>query len=224
MSATTGSTHLTGSEQELRVEMCRIGRAMWERGYVAANDGNVSVRLPDGSVLCTPTGVSKGFMTPSMLPVVALDGSVLRDGAGRAPSSEVQMHLRAYQLDDRVGAVVHAHPPYATAFAIKGEALTGLMMPETIVMMPEVPLAPYGAPSTMEVPDSIAPFIRTHHGCLLEHHGALTWGTDLMTAYLGMERLEYSARMTALVREIDGERELSPERVARVRQIFGVTR
>ncbi|WP_372593376.1 class II aldolase/adducin family protein [Actinotalea sp.] len=223
MSATTGAG-TPPSEQELRVELCRVGRAMWERGYVSANDGNVSVRLPDGSVLCTPTGVSKGFMTPEMLPVVALDGTVLRDGDGRGPSSEVLMHLRAYTTDERVGAVVHAHPLYATAFAIKGEALTGLLMPETIVMMPEVPLAPYATPSTVEVPDSIEPFIRSHHGCLLEHHGALTWGPDLMTAYLGMERLEYSARMTATVRQLGGERELSPERVAELRRIFGVDR
>lgn len=215
MAATTGST-----EQQLREQVVRIGRAMWERGLVSANDGNVSVRLADGSVLCTPTGVSKGFMTPEMLPVVALDGTTLRGDL--RPSSEVLMHLRAYLEDSSVGAVVHAHPLYATAFAIKGEDLTGLMMPESVVAMPEVPLAPYATPSTQEVPDSIAPFVRTHTGCLLEHHGALTWGPDLMTAYLAMERLEYSAHMTALTRQIDGERQLSPERVAAVRRQFAI--
>ncbi|MDO8121966.1 class II aldolase/adducin family protein [Isoptericola sp. b490] len=215
MAATTGST-----EEELREQVVRVGRAMWERGLVSANDGNVSVRLTDGSVLCTPTGVSKGFMTADMLPVVALDGTTLR-GSLR-PSSEVLMHLRAYLEDPGVGAVVHAHPLYATAFAIKGEALTGLMMPESVVAMPEVPLAPYATPSTQEVPDSIAPFVRTHTGCLLEHHGALTWGADLMTAYLAMERLEYSAQITVLTRQIDGERQLSPERVAAVRHRFNI--
>lgn len=221
MGTTTGS--LRGAEAVLREEMCRIGRAMWERGMVAANDGNISVRLPDGSILCTPTGTSKGFLTPDLLPVVALDGTVRSLGAGdRHPSTEVRMHLRAYQADPSVGAVVHAHPLHATAFAIKGEPLTGLMMPESVVAMPEVPLAPYAAPSTDEVPDSVEPFIRSHTGCLLEHHGALTWGPDLMTAYLTMERLEYSAQMTVLVRQIDGERQLSAERVAQVRQIFGV--
>lgn len=215
MAATTGST-----EEQLREQVVRIGRVMWERGLVSANDGNVSVRLADGSVLCTPTGVSKGFMTPEMLPVVALDGTTLRGDL--RPSSEVLMHLRAYLEDPAVGAVVHAHPLYATAFAIKGEPLTGLMMPESVVAMPEVPLAPYATPSTQEVPDSIAPFVRSHTGCLLEHHGALTWGPDLMTAYLAMERLEYSAHMTALTRQIGGERQLSAERVAQVRQQFGI--
>ncbi|MCV2393052.1 class II aldolase/adducin family protein [Actinotalea sp. M2MS4P-6] len=215
MGATTGST-----EVQLREQVVRLGRAMWERGLVSANDGNVSVRLPDGNVLCTPTGVSKGFMTPEMLPVVALDGTPLR-GELR-PSSEVLMHLRAYLEDPAVGAVVHAHPLHATAFAIKGEPLTGLMMPESVVAMPEVPLAPYATPSTSQVPDSIAPFVRSHTGCLLEHHGALTWGPDLMTAYLAMERLEYTARITVLARQIDGERQLSPERVAEVRRRFGI--
>jgi L-fuculose-phosphate aldolase len=221
MSETTESTATAGSDDRaLRDLVCQIGQAMWARGRVAANDGNISVRLADGSVLCTPTGVSKGFMTPDMLPVVAMDGTVLH-GEHR-PSTEVLMHLRAYAEDPAVRAVVHAHPLHATAFAIKGEALTGLMMPESVVAMPEVPLAPYATPSTEEVPDSIAPFIRTHHGCLLEHHGALTWGPDLMTAYLAMERLEYAAAMTATVRQIDGERHLSPERVSQIRRRFGV--
>lgn len=207
-------------EARLRAEICEIGRALWQRGMIAANDGNVSALLPDGTVLCTPTLVSKGFMTPEMLPVVALDGTVLR--GERRPSTEVLMHLRVYREDAAVGAVVHAHPMYATAFAIKGEPLVGLMMPESVVAMPEVPLAPYATPSTREVPDSVAPFVGTHTACLLEHHGALSWGPDLMTAYLAMERLEYVAQMTALVRQIGGERTLSAERVAEVRRTFGI--
>ena len=224
MSETTGSQPRDENvEARLREQICEVGRALWTRGMVAANDGNISARLPDGSVLCTPTGVSKGFMRPEMLPVVALDGAVLQLGAGLPPSTEVLMHLRAYQASDRVGAVVHAHPLHATAFAIKGEALVGKMMPESIVAMPEVTLAPYATPSTPEVPDSIEPFIRTHTGCLLEHHGALTWGTDLMSAYLTMERLEYSAQMTFLARQIDGERDLSAERIAQLQRQFGIT-
>ncbi len=218
----TGRPSPADVEAGLRRDLCEIGRKMWHRGMVAANDGNVSVRLPDGRILCTPTGVSKGALRENQLPVVALDGSVLDAGENWQPSSEIRMHLRAYEVSDKVGAVVHAHPPYATAFAIKGEALTGTMMPESVVAMPEIPLAPYATPSTHEVPDSIEPFIRTHRGCLLEHHGALTWAGDLMTAYLAMERLEYSAYMTFLVRQIDGERHLSPERIAAVRRQFGL--
>ena len=210
-------------EAELRREICDIGRNLWTRGMVAANDGNISAQLPDGTIVCTPTGVSKGYLTPAMLPVVDLDGAVVALGAGaRQPSTEILMHLRAYQTSAEVGAVVHAHPPYATAFAIKGEALVGKLMPESIVAMPEIPLAPYATPSTDEVPDSIEPYVRSHPGCLLEHHGAITWAGDLMTAYLAMERLEYSAFMTYLVRQIDGERQLSPERIAAVQRTFGI--
>ena len=211
------------TEASLREQMCDIGRSMWTKGMVAANDGNISALLPDGTILCTPTGVSKGFMTPAMLPVVDIDGGIVSLGKGdRQPSSEVRMHLRAYQTSDLIGAVVHAHSPYATAFAIKGEALVGKLMPESIVAMPEIPLAPYATPSTDEVPDSIEPFVRSHPGCLLEHHGAITWAGDLMTAYMAMERLEYSALMTYLVRQIDGERQLSPERIAALQRQFGI--
>ena len=210
----------TTAEARLRAELCEIGRALWQRQMVAANDGNLSARLPDGTVLCTPTGVSKGFLTPEMLAVVAPDGSPVR--GERRVSTEVLMHLRVYREDPAVGAVVHAHPLYATAFAIKGEPLVGLMMPESVVALPEVPLAPYATPSTHEVPDSVAPFVRTHTACLLEHHGALTWGPDLMTAYLAMERLEYTAQLTTIVRAIGGERVLSTDRIADVRRIFGI--
>ena len=210
----------TTQEEALRAAVCEVGRALWQRGMVAANDGNLSVRLPDGTVLCTPTGVSKGFLTPDMLTVVDGDGSVLR--GDRRPSTEVLMHLRVYAEDPGVGAVVHAHPVYATAFAIKGEPLVGLMMPESVVALPEVPLAGYAAPSTRQVPDSVAPFVRTHRACLLEHHGALTWGADLMAAYLVMERLEYTAQLTTITRSLGGERMLSAERVEEVRRIFGV--
>ncbi len=207
-------------EAALRTEVCEIGRALWQRGMVAANDGNISALLPDGTVLCTPTGVSKGFLRPQMLTVVGPDGAVVR--GDRRPSTEVRMHLRVYAEDPTVGAVVHAHPIHATAFAIKGEPLVGLMMPESVVAMPEVPLAPYATPSTHEVPDSVAGFVGTHTACLLEHHGALTWGPDLMTAYLAMERLEYTAQLTTIVRAIGGERVLSADRIAEVRRIFGV--
>lgn len=212
------------AETALRRQICEIGRNLWNRGMVAANDGNISARLPDGRILCTPTGVSKGYLTEDVLPVVALDGTVVELGNRLRPSSEIRMHLRAYQVSEAVGAVVHAHPPYATAFAIKGEALVGDMMPESVVGMPEVPLAPYATPSTDEVPDSVEPFIRTHPGCLLEHHGALTWAGDLMTAYLAMERLEYCALMTFLTRQIDGERHLSPERITAIQRQFGILR
>jgi L-fuculose-phosphate aldolase len=211
---------MDGIEAQLRDEMCAIGRAMWQRSMVSANDGNVSAKLSGNTVLCTPTGVSKGFLTPGMLTVVGLDGTVV--SGDRRPSTEILMHLRVYADNPDVGAVVHAHPLFATALAIKGESISGMMMPESVVALPEVPLAPYATPSTHEVPESIAPFIRTHTACLLEHHGALTWGPDLQSAYLAMERLEYTAHVTVIARAIGGERSLAPERIARIREVFGI--
>ena len=130
---------MTDPNAQAREELIRIGQAMWQRRMVAANDGNVSVRIGD-RVLCTPTGVSKGFLTPDDLSVVDLDGTLV-DGE-RQPSSELKMHLRVYELDPGVRAVVHAHPLYATMWAVKGEGLHCRMLPETVVAMPDVPLAP----------------------------------------------------------------------------------
>jgi L-fuculose-phosphate aldolase len=193
---------------------------MWQRSLVAANDGNISVRLPDGNVLVTPTLVSKGFLSPDMLVVVDPSGAVVH--GDRRPSSEVAMHLRVYALAPSVGAVVHAHPLHATAFALRGEPLVGALLPEIVVALPAVPVAPYATPSTHEVPDSIAPLVATHTACLLEQHGALTWGVDLMTAYLTMERLEYTAHLTTIARATGSERQLSASQIARIREVFGV--
>ncbi len=208
-------------EREL---MCEVGRAMWSRQLVAANDGNLSLRLSDGLILCTPTLVSKGFLRPELLPVVDLDGVVIipADG-GLGPSSELKLHLRVYRRRSDVKAVVHAHPLHATAFAVRGEPMTALMLPESVMAMPSVPLAPYATPSTEALPDSIEPLLADHSCCLLEQHGALTWGSDLMSAYLQMERLEYTAALTHLLRQTGGLRELPPEEVTRIRQICGIS-
>jgi len=203
-------------EKALRQQICDIGKNLWNRGMVASNDGNISALMPGGRVLCTPTAVSKGYLTPSMLAVVDLQGNVLEQHEGHRPSSEVKMHLRIYQVSPAAGAVVHAHPLYGTVFAVIGEAIRTKMMPESVVTMSEVPLAPYATPSTEAVPDSVEPFALTHTACLLEHHGALSWGPDLMTAYLTMERLEYTAQMTYLLRQIGGERDLPDEEIARL--------
>jgi len=206
-------------EMALREQICDIGKNLWNRGMVASNDGNISALMPGGRVLCTPTGVSKGYLTPSMLAVVDLRGNVLEQHEGYRPSSEIKMHLRIYQTSSAAGAVVHAHPLYGTVFAVMGQAIRTKMMPESVVTMPEVPLAPYATPSTEAMPDSVEPFALTHDACLLEHHGALSWGPDLMTAYLTMERLEYTAQMTYLLRQIGGERDLPDDEIARLQEL-----
>lgn len=205
---------MTPEERDLREQICDVGRNLWQRQMVAANDGNISARLSTGEILCTPASVSKGYLTPEKIAKVAADGEVLEVTAPYRPSTEVRMHLKVYEADPGVRAVVHAHPMYGTVFAVKGEALTLKMLPESVIHMPEIPLAPYATPSTDALGEVVVPFVPTHHGCLLEQHGALTWGADLSDAYLAMERLEYTAKVTYLLRLIDGERELPEEAVA----------
>lgn len=148
-----------------------------------------------------------------MLVKVNLQGEIIEAAEGYRPSTETRMHLRIYNELPEMNGVVHAHPPYATAFAIKGEALNKMMMPESVIMIGDIPLAEYGTPSTEEIPDSVMPFLGKRTAVLLENHGALTWGKDVMEAYMNMERLEYTAKVTFITRMINGERELPQHRI-----------
>lgn len=213
-------------EVEARQALSRVGEVLWQKDMVAANDGNISARLGDGSVLCSPTGVSKGILKPEDFCHVAADGTVLSEPAGMRVSSEVKVHLALYAKDPTINAVVHAHPVFATLFAIKGEALESKMLPENLVHMPEVPLAPYATPSSFELADSVAPFVGATSGCLMEQHGALTWGTDPWDAYQQMERLEYTARITYYCRLVGWERSLPDDEIQELShmraQIYGL--
>lgn len=200
-------------ERKLRLQICDIGRNLFNKDYIAANDGNISARLNENEIITTPTGVSKGYLEPEILVKVNLEGEILEAHADHRPSTEVKMHLRIYRELPQMGGVVHAHPPYATAFAIKGETLDKMMMPESVIAMGDIPLAAYGTPSTEEVPDSIMPFLGKKSAVLLESHGALSWGKDVMAAYMNMERLEYTAKLTFLTRMLNGERELPANRI-----------
>lgn len=209
-------------ERRARAAIVEVGRRLWQRQYVSANDGNVSVRLDAEHVLCTPTLVSKGWMREDELAVVRIvDGAVIDAGAGAGPSSEVRMHLAVYRAREDIGAVVHAHPVHATALAIRGEAMTAQLMPETVVALPRVPLAPYATPSTDAVADAVRPYTTTDTACLLEQHGALAWGADLESAYLTMERLEYSAQLTFILRQSGKIRELSTQQIEAIHERFG---
>lgn len=200
-------------EQKLRSQICDIGRNLFNKDFIAANDGNISARLSENEILTTPRAVSKGYLEPHMIVKVNLQGEVLEAAEGYRPSTETKMHLRIYNELPEMNGVVHAHPPYATAFAIKGEALDKMMMPESVIMIGDIPLAVYGTPSTEEIPDSLMPYLGKKTAVLLENHGALTWGTDVMEAYLNMERLEYTAKITFITRMIGGERELPQHRI-----------
>ncbi|MGN1167558.1 MAG: class II aldolase/adducin family protein [Lachnospiraceae bacterium] len=207
------------SELEIKKEMCEIGKRVYNRGMVAANDGNFSVKLNENEFLCTPTGVSKGFMTPEYICKVDAKGNVLEANEGFRPSSEVKMHLRVYQERPDVNAVVHAHPMYATTFAIAGIPLMEPIMPEAVIFLGGVPLAKYGTPSTVEVPDSIMPYIQEYDAVLLENHGALTYSDTLMNAYHKMESVEFYARLMYQAKMIGGPQILDEKRVEELYEI-----
>lgn len=212
-------------ETRLREEIVEAGKRLYKKGFVAANDGNVSVRLDGGRILITPSGVCKGDMDPGMMVVVDGDGKVL---SGRLkPSSEMKMHLAVYRIRDDVKAIVHAHPPKATAFAVAGLPLDKLTLPEVVFSLGSVAFSEYGTPSTKQVPEAVVRVIGDAGAVLLANHGALTVGAGVMDAYFRMETLEHFAAITLYARLLGGERELSPKEESELirirREVFGKT-
>ena len=196
-------------------EIVLVCRRLYERGLVAGPDGNVSVRQEDGSILVTPSGLSKVDVTPDDLVVVTLDGRV-REGR-HAPSSELRMHLRIYQRRPDVDAVVHAHPPAATGFAVAGEAFVAPVLPEVILQLGEVPLVPYATPGSDALADAFEPFLASHDGFLMANHGATTVAPTLTTALQRMESLEHAARILLAARALGRVNELSAADVRSLR-------
>lgn len=194
-------------EEALRQEICQVCHLLYERGYVVSNDGNVSVRLGEDRLLITPSGVGKGRMTPEMLVVCDLEGNVL--AGDRHSSSESGMHRMLYRQRPDVQAVVHAHPPMATAFAICRRPLRERYLAEMILGLGEVPVTEFAMPSTDAVARSVEPFVQDHSAVLLANHGALTWGPDLWSAFDRMETVEQTARIYANVQLLGGGVELT---------------
>lgn len=217
---------MDNKEMQLREQICDVCHKMWQLGWVAANDGNVSAKLEDGTFLATPTGMSKSFITPEKLVHIDKTGKVLDALEGYRPSSEIKMHLRCYEEREDVGAVLHAHPPVATGFAVANIPLDDYSMIETVIALGSIPVTPYGTPSTQEVPDAIAPYLPEHDAMLLQNHGALTVGADVITAYYRMETLELFAKISLNARLLGGAQELSKENIDRLismRKNYGVT-
>ena len=211
---------------ETREIMCDICHKTWQLGWVAANDGNLSVKLPNGNFLATPTGISKSFITPEKLVVIDGEGNVLEAENGYRPSSEIKMHLRCYKEREDVGAVLHAHPPTATGYAVAHVPLDRYTMIETVAAIGSIPVTPYGTPSTYEVPDAIAPYLQEHDVLLLANHGALTVGADAITAYYRMETLELYAKISLTAHLLGGEKEISEENIQKLidlRKYYGIT-
>ena len=214
------------SEYEIKKQILDIGRRIYNRGMVAANDGNISVKLNDHEILCTPTGISKGFMTMDMICKVDENGKVLSSHPPYRPSSEIKMHLRVYKLRPDVKSVVHAHPVHAPAFAIAGIPLTQPIMPEAVISLGCVPIAKYGTPSTDEIPDAVEPFLEHFDAVLLENHGALTFSDSLLNAYYKMEAVDFYAQLLLLSNQLGGPQEFSDEQVQRlydIRRKLGMT-
>jgi L-fuculose-phosphate aldolase len=203
-------------ELELRAEICEIGRRICDRFFVAANDGNISVRLDDSSVLVTPTGVSKGFLKPEDILKVDLDGRVLDEAPRLRPSSETPMHLAVYRARPDVSAAVHAHPPTATGFSVAGLALDAPILPEIILTVGYVPLVPYGTPAGVDLQNSVAPYLQGYDAFLLANHGALTLGEDLTRAYFKMESLELYSRIRLVARLLGTENHLSGDDIGKL--------
>jgi L-fuculose-phosphate aldolase len=207
------------SESSLRADIVEVGRRMYARGYTASNDGNISVRLGADRLLMTPKSVCKGFMTPDMMCITDLDGRKLQ--GDRDPSSEMLMHLEVYRQRPDVQAVVHAHPPTATGFAVAGIPLDRAVLAEVLTTLGSIPIAEYATPSTRELPEAVRKYIKAHDGMLLANHGALTVGGDLYSAYFKMETIEHFAKISLVARLLGGENLISREEVMRLQQLRG---
>lgn len=213
------------SDFEAKNAIIDIGKRMYNKGFVAANDGNISIKVGPNTIWTTPTGVSKGFMTPDMLVKMDVNGKVLM--GKNVPSSEVKMHLRVYQENPDVLAVTHAHPPVATSFAIAGISLDKAVLPEAVVQLGSVPIAHYATPGSQAVPDSIAPYCKTHNGVLLANHGALSWGKTVYDAFYRLESMEYYATILMYTGRVIGKQnELSCSQIDElltIREKLGIT-
>ena len=181
---------------DLRREIILVCRMMYEQRLVTATDGNVSARLPDGNLLITPSGISKGFVSEDQLIVIDRAGKKVAGAPELRPSSEIKLHLVCYDRRDDIDAVVHAHPPTAVAFSIAGVSLAQCILPEVILTFGSIPTAKYGTPSTQELPDSIVGTIDTNDAIILERHGSVTVGTSVVDAYFKLEKMEHAAEIT----------------------------
>lgn len=207
------------TEEQIRADIVECGRRLWHRGFVASNDGNISVRLDDHRLITTPTAVSKGFMTPDMMVITDLDGKKI--AGERNASSELKMHLEVYRHRPDVRAVVHAHPPTATGFAVAGIPLDRAVLAEVITTLGSIPIAEYATPSTEELPAAVRRYIKAHDGLLLANHGALAIGGDVYAAYYRMETIEHFATISLVARTLGREHLLSRREVDRLQGLRG---
>ncbi len=202
---------------EIKKEICEVGHKLWAKGFVAANDGNISVKISENEYYCTPTGVSKGDLTPDMIIKVDKDGNKLEGKLN--PSSEIKMHMRVYRERPDVTAVVHAHPPVATAFTVADIDLDQYILPEAVLTIGDVPTCDYGTPSPMEIPDSLDPYLQNHDAFLLRNHGALTVGCNLQKAFFVMEEVEFNAVICKHAMDLGAVHEISNDQLKKLMEL-----
>ena len=189
------------TEEKLRILLCEVGKRVYSKGFVAANNGNFSVRISKEKYLITPTGVSKGNMNPEDMVLLFPDGKFV---GRKSPSSEYKMHLQIYNNREDIYAVVHAHSPFATAFCVAGLSLEEHVLPEVIVTLGQIPLVKYKTPSSEELAEIVGESAREHDAMLLENHGVVTIGIDLWSAYYSLERVEHAAKIISIARSLGG--------------------
>jgi L-fuculose-phosphate aldolase len=199
------------TERALRDDIIRIGRLLFEKGWVASNDGNITIRLDADRILATPTGMSKGMMDAG--DVIVLDRRGNKISGARERTSEINMHLTIYDLRPDVQAVVHAHPPVSTGFATAGKPLNLALLPEVVISFGCVPIAEYGLPGTPELTAPMRPLIPKHNALLMANHGVVAYGEDVFEAYFRMETVEHSARIQFVAEMLGGPNVLSRKEV-----------
>jgi L-fuculose-phosphate aldolase len=202
---------------EQAAKMCEIGRRAYQRELVDGTGGNFSCRIDSQRVLCTPTLLCKGLLTPDDLCVVDLNGRPL--AGKRSPSTEILMHLELYAASPTVQAVVHCHPPLATTFAVLGETIPTGVLPEGEVFLGPVPLIPYQTPGTRAMGTALRPYVANHSAAILQNHGTVTWGPDLETAYVLTETLEAVCRVVYQARQMGGAKQIAPEEQSKLAEI-----
>lgn len=212
------------ADAEVKRDILEAGRRLYQRGFVAANDGNLSGRVSDRHVWATPSGVSKGFLTEDMLVKLDLDGNIV-EGTMK-PSSEIKMHLTIYKEAQDILAVVHAHPPVAATFAAAGIPLDKALLQEAVVLLGIIPVAPYALPGSDALAKSVVPYLKDYNGLLLEHHGAVAWGCNIMQALHRLESIEYNATVMMYSKMMGIERPMTNTQInelLKLRPAWGVT-
>jgi len=205
-------------ETQWRREICAAGKRLYQKNFLASCDGNISLRLEGERLLITPTGVPKGFLEPSMMAVMHLNGEVLEG----KPSGEALMHLQVYRSCPQARAVVHAHPPHAIAWSVaepQRKELPAEALSEVILAAGAIPFVPYARPGTQEMGENLKPFLPAHRALILSRHGALTWGESLEEAVNGMERVDHSAQILFLAKQLGALTFLPEEEIRALKEM-----